>query len=512
LASLVALPSAARGAACAGDCRGDGAVSIADLILGVGIALGSQPASACTAMDSSGDGIVTVDELIRAVGAALEGCPATPTVTSTSEGTATAPPPPTETPTPLPPTPTDTPTPTTGPMHFCDLPGSVLTTGAGISVVSGGPAGVPDLSFMSLPVGFCAHYFAKINNTRQLRFAPGGDLFVASPTQFSTSNGQGGQAAVIVLPDDDHDGTADAPVTFMSSMPATAGLLFTGGYLYYQDHTKVMRMPFTPGDRAPSGPSEQLADINSYTSPLHWPKTMDIADDGTIYVANGGDEGEFCDASRPFHGGILKLDGSPSGAQVARGFRNPIAVRCARGHNMCFAAELTRDYSTPMGGREKILPIRDGDDWGFPCCATKDTPFPDIHPVPDCSMVSQEIDSFFVGHTPFDMDFEPGKWPDPWKHRVYVTLHGTYGVWEGASIVSIDFDTMSGQPLPGSDLPGVPNGALYNFATGWYDNGSRQHGRPTVVAFAPDGRLFLGNDTNGDIIWIAPIDLEMSGT
>jgi hypothetical protein len=27
------------------------------------------------------------------------------------------------------------------------------------------------------------------------------------------------------------------------------------------------------------------------------------------------------------------------------------------------------------------------------------------------------------------------------------------------------------------------------------------------VAFAPDGRLFLGNDVNGDIIWIAPMSL-----
>jgi hypothetical protein len=36
-----------------------------------------------------------------------------------------------------------------------------------------------------------------------------------------------------------------------------------------------------------------------------------------------------------------------------------------------------------------------------------------------------------------------------------------------------------------------------------------------VVAFAADGRLFLGNDTpaigdtQGSIIWIAPLDLEI---
>jgi glucose/arabinose dehydrogenase len=50
---------------------------------------------------------------------------------------------------------------------------------------------------------------------------------------------------------------------------------------------------------------------------------------------------------------------------------------------------------------------------------------------------------------------------------------------------------------------------MRDFATGWELNASqdRSHGRPTVVTFAPDGRLFMGNDTNGDIIWMAPFGL-----
>ena len=212
-----------------------------------------------------------------------------------------------------------------------------------------------------------------------------------------------------------------------------------------------------------------------------------------------------CDPRLPFHGGILKLDGTPGGNPIARGFRNPIAVRCAPGHNMCFAVELTRDFSTPQGGREKILQIREGTDWGFPCCATKDTPFPDIHPVPDCSMVQAEVDSFFVGRTPFDLDFENGKWPEPWDYQVYVPLHGAYGTWEGARIVAIDFNAMTGQVLPGSDILGPSSGAMKDFATGWVP--AHSHGRPANVAFAPDGRLFLGNDVSGDIIWIAPLGL-----
>ncbi len=515
----LAPPIVGAGPACVGDCARNGTVTIDDLITGVNIALGTQAVSACTAMDFDGDGTVTVSELLLAVVNALDGC--SPTQTPAGTGTVTPPIVATASPTnsPPPPTPTSTPIPSVS-MHFCDLPGSVQSTAPGVSVVPGAPAGAPDLTFLHLPVGFCAHFFANVGNARQLRFAPGGELFVASPTQFTTGgNGTAGRAAILVLPDDDHDGVADSKTVFLGApanpLPSTQGLLFANEHLYYQDGTKIMRLPYAAGDRTPSGPSEQVADITIYVSnTIHWPKTLDIADDGTIYVGNGGDDPEPCDAqvapaARPFHGGILKLDGSPGGTPVAKGFRNPISVRCAKGHGTCFAIELTKDFSDGMGGREKLLPIRQGDDWGFPCCATKDRPFPASNGVPDCSGVAAEIDSFFVGNTPFDLDFETGKWPEPWKNHVFVPLHGKYDAgegWQGEGLVAIDFNAMTGQVLPGSDLMGTPQGALSDFATGW-DVPIKGHGRPANVAFAPDGRLFLGNDVSGDIIWIAPMGL-----
>jgi hypothetical protein len=61
---------------CAGDCNGDGEVTINELITGVNIALGSQPVSACPAFDvSPTDGEVAINELIAAVNNALGGCP-----------------------------------------------------------------------------------------------------------------------------------------------------------------------------------------------------------------------------------------------------------------------------------------------------------------------------------------------------------------------------------------------------------------------------------------------------
>jgi len=68
-------PTPTPGVVCAGDCDGDGSVSVAELIRAVNIALGTLDVSQCTAVDGDGDGAVAINELIAAVNSALDGCP-----------------------------------------------------------------------------------------------------------------------------------------------------------------------------------------------------------------------------------------------------------------------------------------------------------------------------------------------------------------------------------------------------------------------------------------------------
>ena len=60
---------------CVGDCDGDGAVTIDELLLGVNIALEALSLERCDVFDANGDGAVTVEELLVAVNNALTGCP-----------------------------------------------------------------------------------------------------------------------------------------------------------------------------------------------------------------------------------------------------------------------------------------------------------------------------------------------------------------------------------------------------------------------------------------------------
>lgn len=73
---------------CAGDCDGDNAVSISELITGVGIALGQLEPSACRALDTNADDSVAIDELIAAVIRALNNC-MEPAATATPDATDT---------------------------------------------------------------------------------------------------------------------------------------------------------------------------------------------------------------------------------------------------------------------------------------------------------------------------------------------------------------------------------------------------------------------------------------
>jgi glucose/arabinose dehydrogenase len=387
---------------------------------------------------------------------------------------------------------------------FCSLPGSIVFDGSGRHVVGGDTGQLPWLTLQS---GYCAHHFAKITSTREIRFGPKGELFAASPGQTCVGGAGVGLGAIVMVPDDDGDGVGDATIPIVKVTTAH-GFTFAPGYIYYQATvSQIRKVPYDGGRTAIANPAtagDLVADITQYESSAHWGKTMDIADDGTVYVTNGGDQGSSCVQPTPFQGGILKIDGSPNGHVVASGFRNAIRLRCQTGHNHCFALELGRDSSASLGGREKLILVHEGDDWGHPCCASKNVPFSDIAPAPDCSNVAGEDNSFLIGSTPFGFDFVPMNWPAPYGGGVVVALHGVFGTWTGARVVMIGGNPTTGMPMASSTMNPMPTGPITDFATGW-DDMTQSHGRPTVAAFGPDGRLYVGDDTAGEIFWVAPV-------
>jgi hypothetical protein len=59
---------------CAGECDGNGTVTVDELVLGINIALGVSSLASCSTFDPDGNSLVTIDELVGAVRNSTEGC------------------------------------------------------------------------------------------------------------------------------------------------------------------------------------------------------------------------------------------------------------------------------------------------------------------------------------------------------------------------------------------------------------------------------------------------------
>ncbi len=411
--------------------------------------------------------------------------------------TSRPPPPPDAAP---PPTCTAVDLPTGTGTRFCDLPGSPATG-------------------LSVPDDFCIREFTTtpIIEARVMRFAPNGDLFLAAPSMSTPGGATNGPGSILVLPDDNHDGRADAVLTFAGgsahansscasvegdpdNLACVHGLVFSGGYLYYTRSDEVRRVAYTPGMRAAAkGTSELVAILGGASiSDIRWTHTLEQTKDGSLWVSRGRFDSSTCSSTEMETGAVfsLPIQGGAAlpvtPALVANGFRNPMYIRCSPAScGDCYANELSGDGWDGVFGSEKLALLeKKGESWGYPCCVRRDAPAPTTGSTPDCTNVGTELVAIPLHYTPFGFDFERGTFPGVYRHGVFAALHGVVSSYGGSAVVALTVDPTSLRPT----------GETLEFVHGF----GRTVGRATDVAFAPDGRLFIADDTSGKIYWVAP--------
>lgn len=335
------------------------------------------------------------------------------------------------------------------------------------------------------PDGFCVRRFAKLPEPRTLLFAPNGDLLVGAPSAATAGGAYGGPGAIVVLADDDGDGVAE-PYTFAAGLPDVHGLALGEGYLYFTTQATVWRTPYSSGQKAESGPREDLQLPPRFGTGGRWTHGLAHSAGGLLYASRG--EYAAC-GNNP--GGEISEVRSGAAAVVATGFRNPMYIRCHPRDEACAATELGEDL-TP-GAREKLVLIRPQTDYGYPCCYTTDLPAPDAA-AGACATTQPEAASFPLSDTPFGLDWERGLWPEPYAGGLFVALHGSFysrPPWEGARIVFARVDATTRAPIEG----------WRDFLLGFGPEGTPLE-RPADVAFSDDGRLFFADDQGGAVYWI----------
>ncbi|MCC6648554.1 MAG: hypothetical protein IT374_23675 [Polyangiaceae bacterium] len=385
----------------------------------------------------------------------------------------------------------------------------------------------PAPALIAVPEGFCVRqYSATLETTpfvpRVIRIADDGDVFITAPAKATAGGAQGGKGAILVFPDDDHDGRADSQFVFAGGEPFDGsdcfahdadptdlacihGLALHGGHVYFTRWNDVRRFTRAPGERKAKGASELVANLGmpmtaAEQAGYRYTHTIDVTKSGQMFATRGRFDTFSCKLDELTKGAVLGFSvAGPLPAAttvVADGFRNPMYVRCDA-HDACYANELTGDSWQSIGGREKLVRVNNPTPghYGYPCCVGPNVV---AYAGGDCSKVDAELLSFPLGDTPFGLDFAPSTWPAPFAGAIFVAKHGTNGAWENADVVAVPTDPASGAPK-GPETP---------FTRGFGRGEGTINGRPADVAFHPDGRLFLIDDTSGLILWIAPMDLK----
>jgi glucose/arabinose dehydrogenase len=249
---------------------------------------------------------------------------------------------------------------------------------------------------------------------------------------------------------------------------------------------------YAPGQRQGGAP-EDLGLPATFGTGGRWTHGLARSTSGQLFASRG--VYAQCGGATP-GGEISSIGAAGALTTVAAGFRNPMFMRCHATDDVCAAMELGEDLAT--GATEKMVFLRPGTNYGYPCCYTTGTPAFGAGGM-SCGDVAREEATFPLSDTPFGFDWERGTWPAPFTNGIFVALHGSaYSSppWQGTAIVYAAADPTTHAPLQD----------WQPFLGGFGPGGSALE-RATDVTFSPDGRLFFADDTGGAVYWMAPVSL-----
>ena len=381
---------------------------------------------------------------------------------------------------------------------------SLCTTATPLGALTGTPwcdLPIAAPAVLTVPSGFCVRRYGTVQSGRVLALAPNDDVFVSSPSTSTPGGSPAGLGAIMVMPDDDHDGVGDAARTYLSGVDSVHGLLFRDNQLLYTMQNAVTASPYCTGDRSAARPIAQHTHIATLTGAVRWTHTLAQDPGGRLLVSMGQYDTNTCPVPDPRAGSVLRIgDGAPDqGSIVVAGFRNPMFIRC-REWGGCYASELSGDGWDGIGGHEKLIEIHDGDRYGFPCCVDHGVPVPGVSTAGNCLDVAVSVATFPLHNTPFGFDFAPTSWPAPYGGGLFVAQHGYVGSWVGAGVYWSPTDPTTHRPTQSPTV--FVNGFGHRTAGG-------NEERVSDLVFARDGRAFFCDDQSGDIYWIAPTTLRM---
>jgi glucose/arabinose dehydrogenase len=345
----------------------------------------------------------------------------------------------------------------------------------------------PDGAWPIAPKGYkVALYAIGLENPRQIRTAPNGDVFVA----------ESGPGRIRVLRGADGAGNAKIVATFASGLTKPFGIAFfpPGShpkYVYVGDTDEVVRFAYENGDLKARGAPEKIAEVpgGGNVDGGHWTRDVAFSRDGKrMFVSVGS----FSNVNDPDQhpeeherANVLEFAPDGSGRRVyASGLRNPVGLAVDGRTGDLWASVNERDRLGDNLPPDYITRVADGGFYGWPWYyigAHQDPRLSGKHPELRKKVLLPDV-LIQPHNASLGIAFSAGG-------DLFAAEHGS---WNRATRTGYEIIRV---PMKN----GRSDGSYEDFVTGFVTPDGDVWGRPVGVAFTPDGALLFTDDASGSV-------------
>jgi glucose/arabinose dehydrogenase len=380
------------------------------------------------------------------------------------------------------------------------------------SKVIGWPSGKTPVA----PAGFTVKAFATgLINPRNIYVADNGDVFVAQANTEVKGLKKVGAAiigasksqrmgtspnSIILLRDENKDGTAERQVVFLSGLNQPFGMLIINNYFYVANTDALWRYPYKTGDSVITAKGEKILGLPAGGYNNHWTRNLLANKSKTkiyITVGSGSNVAEHGIANEIRRANIIEINPDGSGERIyASGLRNPVGIDWEPGSNVLWASVNERDELGDELVPDYATGVKENGFYGWPYSYFGQHKDPRVEKIQRPDLVAKAIvpDVQLGSHTASLglVFYNQTNFPQKYRGGIFIGQHGSWNrsVLSGYKVVFIPFAN------------GKPSGPPEDFLTGFIAdlNKKEVYGRPVNLAVQSNGSLLLADDA-GNTIW-----------